>query len=100
MVARVRGTRAGAGQGLPESEARERRALERGWGIAGCERCGQTLILGESTAHLRLDGKDVLLCPECLEHAPETPSWIAAPARPGRVPVRLGTPRTELRRVA
>ena len=81
-------------------EARERRALQHDWGVARCERCGQTLVLGEPSARVRRDGHRVLLCPECLEPAPATPTWIAAPARPGRVPVRLGEPRTGLRRVA
>lgn len=85
---------------LPAREVRERRKLEHDWGIARCERCGQTLILGEPAARLRRDGRTALLCPECLEPAPAAPTWIAAPARPGRAPVRLGEPRTGLRRVA
>ena len=100
LIARVRGTWAGADGDYPGREVREQRALRYGWGIAGCDRCGQTLVLGEPAAHVRLDGRDALLCPECMEHAPEVPTWVAAPARPGRVPVRLGTPQTELRRVA
>ena len=100
LIARVRGTWATADGGYPGREVREQRALRHGWGIGGCDRCGQTLVLGEPADHVRLNGRDVLLCPECMEHAPEAPTWVAAPVRPGRVPMRLGTPQTELRRVA
>ena len=100
LTARVGDTWAGTNQGYPGREVREQRALRHGWGVGDCERCGQTLVLGEPAAHVRLNGRDVLLCPECLEHAPEAPTWGAAPARPGRAPVRLGTPQTDLRRVA
>jgi hypothetical protein len=100
LIARVRGTSAGADQSFPGREVREQRALRHGWGIAGCDRCGQTIVLGEPAAHVRLNGRDVLLCPECMEPAPAAPTWVAAPVRTGTVPVRLGTPQTGLRRVA
>jgi hypothetical protein len=100
LIARVKGTWAATGEGYPGREVREQRALRHGWGIAGCERCGQTLVLGEPLARVRLGGRDTLLCPECLEPAPPIPTSVAAPARPGRVPVSLGAPQTKLRRVA
>jgi hypothetical protein len=101
LIARVRGTWAATDEDYPGREVREQRALRHGWGVAGCDRCGKTLVLGEPAAHVRLNGRDVLLCPECMEPAREVPTWVAAPAaRPDRVPVRLGTPQTDLRRVA
>ena len=100
LIARVRGTWLAADEEPPRRQVRERRALQRDWGIARCDHCGQTLVLGEPAAQVRLNGRDVLLCPECREPAPAVPTWIAAPARSDRVPVRLGRPQTELRRVA
>jgi hypothetical protein len=100
LTARVREVLFASDQDVSVREARERRVLQHGWGVAHCERCGQTLVLSEPSARVRRDGQMVRLCPECLEPAPATPTWIAAPARAGRVPVRLGEPRTGLRRVA
>ena len=79
---------------------RETVDLQRRWGVASCDRCGRTIVMGEPLARLRLGGRDVVLCPECLEPAPAVPTWRAAPDRHGREPVRLVAPERDLRRVA
>jgi hypothetical protein len=60
----------------------------RQWAVAACERCGRSAVLGEPMTTVRLYDRDVLVCPDCLA-APAQPTWVAAPDRHGRQPVRL-----------
>lgn len=81
-----------SGHASPRSDARDRdRNLDQArlqWAVAACERCGRSAVLGEPMTRLRLYDRDVLVCPECLA-APAQPTWVAAPDRHGRQPVRL-----------
>ena len=74
--------------------------LQQRWGVACCDRCGRTIVMGEPLLRVRLGDRDAVLCPECLEPAPAVPTWKAAPDRHGREPVRLVAPERDLRRVA
>ena len=58
------------------------------WAVAACERCGRTAVLGEPMTKVRLYDRDALVCPDCLA-APAQPTWVAAPDRHDRRPVRL-----------
>ncbi len=48
-----------------EAAKREAEVLERLWGWRSCGRCGETIILGEETPHLRCDGSIEKLCLGC-----------------------------------
>jgi hypothetical protein len=78
----------------------EAAALERHWGVATCARCGRAIMLGEPVA--RVGSRDITptLCVECLAPAQAAPTWVAAPGRHGRVPVRLAAPQSDLERAA
>ncbi len=51
---------------------REAEVLERLWGWRSCDRCGETIILGEETPRLRRDGSIEKLCLGCAA-APRGP---------------------------
>jgi hypothetical protein len=76
----------------PSHDAHDRdRTLDearRQWAVAACERCGRSAVLGEPMTKVRLYDRDALVCPDCLA-APAQPTWVAAPDRQGRRPVRL-----------
>jgi hypothetical protein len=57
-------------------------------------------MLGEPVA--RVGSRDITptLCVECLAPAQAAPTWVAAPGRHGRVPVRLAAPQSDLERAA
>lgn len=63
--------------------------LGRLWGIEACERCGRTIVLGEQFVRRAVRGRATVLCPDCLEPAAATPTWIAAPFRLSLTPVPL-----------
>lgn len=44
---------------------REVEVLERRWGRRTCDRCGETILLGERTLHLRLRGRTAEVCLSC-----------------------------------
>jgi hypothetical protein len=98
--ARIRRTSVGRDKDTREWALHEKSALQRRWGVASCDRCGRTIVLGEPLARLFLRGREVVLCPECVEPAPAAPTWITAPERHGRAPVRLVEPQRELQRAA
>lgn len=79
---------------------RETAALERRWGVATCARCGRAIVIGEPIARVRSRDIAPTLCVECLEPARAVPTWVAAPERHGREPVRLVAPRRDLERAA
>jgi hypothetical protein len=79
---------------------REAAALERRWGVATCARCGRAIVMGEPIARVRSRDIAPTLCVECLEPARVVATWIAAPERHGRQPVRLVAPRSDLERAA
>ena len=65
------------------SEADE---LQRRWGVASCQRCGRTIVMGEPYS-VRAGAPAV--CQDCVERAPEKLTFTPAPARLGYAPVRL-----------
>jgi hypothetical protein len=71
-------------------ERSEEDALSRHWGVAGCARCGRTIMLGEPIARVRRDGQRVTMCPECLDPAPPVATFVAAPRRLSHTPVCIG----------
>ncbi len=79
---------------------REAAALERHWGVATCARCGRALMLGEPVARVRSREIEPTLCVECLAPAQAAPTWVAAPERNGREPVRLVEPQSDMERAA
>ncbi len=79
---------------------REAAALERHWGVATCARCGRAIMLGEPVARVRSREIAPTLCVECLAPAQTAPTWVAAPERHGREPVRLTAPQSDLERAA
>jgi hypothetical protein len=70
------------------------------WAVAACDHCGETIVMGEPATHVRRFDRDVVLCPACVVLVPETPTWVAAPARHGRPAVPLVATERDLRRVA
>ena len=88
-------------QGLRERVRTFRKAesddevLGRLWGVEACERCGRTIVLGEQFVHQAAGGRSRALCLECLEPAPATPTWTAAPVRLSPIPVALTDVRIE-----
>jgi len=60
----------------------------RRWAVAACERCGRSAVLGEPMVKMRLYDREVTVCPDCAA-APAPATWVAAPERRGRRPVRL-----------
>ena len=80
--------------------ASEDEALGRLWGVEACERCGHTIVLGERLVRRAAGGRSSVLCPECLEPAPATPTWTAAPVRLSPIPVALTDLRIEESRAA
>ncbi len=88
-------------QGLRErirtarTAASEDELIGRLWGVEACERCGRTIVLGEQFVRQAAGGRSRVLCPECLEPAPATPAWTAAPVRLSPIPVALTEVRIE-----
>jgi hypothetical protein len=65
---------------LAEAAARrEAEALQRLWGWRVCDRCGETIILGEEVFRLRRDGSSEELCSPCAAAPASAPS--VAPVR-------------------
>lgn len=63
--------------GLDEAAARrEAEVLQRLWGWRVCDRCGETIILGEEIFRPRRDGGSEKLCPLCVA-APSTAPSVA-----------------------
>jgi hypothetical protein len=48
-----------------DAARRETEVLERLWGLCACERCGETILLGEKVFHAKLDGRTEVVCSAC-----------------------------------
>ena len=48
-----------------ERSGREEALLGNAWGVESCAHCRRTILLGEKTLRLRIDGRRVTLCSLC-----------------------------------
>jgi len=78
---------ASPGRGAHDHDQTLDQARQR-WAVAACERCGRSAVLGEPMTKMRLYDREVTVCPDCAA-APAPATWVAAPDRRGRQPVRL-----------
>jgi hypothetical protein len=47
--------------------ARRDRSAADAWGIETCDRCGRTILLGETTARFERDSQRMVVCPTCAD---------------------------------
>jgi hypothetical protein len=87
-------------RGLARARRDDGSAFAARWAVAACDQCGRAIVMGEPVTHVRRFDREVVLCPACVAPVPETPTWVAAPARHGRPAVPLVTPERDLRRAA
>jgi hypothetical protein len=72
-----------------QQEGREAEVLSRLWGWRTCDRCGETIVLGEETFRLRLDRSTEEVCSGCAQALAIEPSNTPVLALPDRLPVSI-----------